>query len=210
MAEKEGLTIDGLESYFHNQETSVKQLIEGATKAQEARLSDWENKLKSYVKIDGGTAKEAEIVKKDDKKAELADSSMLSGIMDLKVMDVPLGQAIAGGFVAILGTELIDGFFVKQTKQVKGFIKLGGAFVAIKYGKKLLGNDGSKVVALLVAFDAIRDLTPIDEWANKLANKISAVVPIGGLGDQKGPPGPQERFNQWKQEQSSYTGMGGK
>jgi len=49
------------------------------------------------------------------------------------------------------------------------------------WGKRILGNVGSKAVALLLAFDGIRDLSPIDSWADQLAEKISGTVTTEGL-----------------------------
>jgi len=49
-----------------------------------------------------------------------------------------------------------------------------------------VGSEGSKIIGLLLAFDAVRDLTPLDTWAAQLANKVSGVIPIGGLADQRG------------------------
>jgi hypothetical protein len=71
---------------------------------------------------------------------------------------------------------------------MKGVTKGVLAVAAYKFGKKipLIGAEGGKVIALLLAFDAIRDITPINTWASKAANKVSGMIPVGGLGDQTG------------------------
>ena len=160
-------------------------------KTVDARLSDvpgaFEKAFAKY-RIDGGPEKTGPVLDKDAKApvAVLADSGPLASVMNLEVWNVPLGQAIVGGGVAILATELIDGMLVKQSKMVKGIIKLGAAGVAVKWGGKYLGSTGSKAVALLMAFDAVRDMTPLDDWMNRIANKLSGVIPTGGMGDQRG------------------------
>ncbi len=116
--------------------------------------------------------------------ANLEESGLLAGIMNFEFMHVPVGQAVAGGFIAVLATELVDGFLSKQSVQMKGGVKLAGAWASVMYGKKVLGPTGSKVVAVLLTFDALRDLTPIDAWAAKLASMLTGVFPMAGLADK--------------------------
>lgn len=124
----------------------------------------------------------------DTEEAELETSAVKSAtksIMDTEVWGIPVGKAALGGFGAIFASELIDGFMTEQSKNVRGIVKLVVAGASAQWGKRWLGA-GAGVLALLLTFDAIRDLTPLDEWANKLANKVSGVIPKGGLGAQTG------------------------
>ncbi len=113
--------------------------------------------------------------------AEMASSGVLGGITGMEVWNIPVGKALVGGFVAVFGTELIDGFMASQSVQARGAAKLVGAGIALKWGRKLLGSDGATAVGLLMAFDGIRDILPIDQYAKSLANKASGVVTQRGL-----------------------------
>ena len=130
---------------------------------------------KPVVKLDAAPKLETEEV------AEMASSGVLGGITGMEVWNIPIGKALVGGFVAVFGTELIDGFMASQSVQVRGAVKLVGAGIALKWGRKLLGTDGATAVGLLMAFDGIRDILPIDQYAKQLANMASGVVTQRGL-----------------------------
>jgi len=140
-------------------------------------------------RVDGIDARLAELGKPDPDPA--ADAVLKKGIFDdfmsFEMWGVPVGQAVGGGFIAIFASELIDGFMKNQQPWQRGLVKLGAAGIAGMWGKRFLGSTGSKAVALLLAFDAIRDLSPIDSWADQLAEKISGTVTTSGLaGSQTG------------------------
>lgn len=121
---------------------------------------------------------------KKDTSAKLAQTKGVVGqIMDFEIMGVPVGQAVVGGFGAVFATEVIDGVLVTQTVQVKGVVKLVAAGATAMWAKPLFGSTGSKVIALLITFDALRDLSPIDMWAKQLAAMISGILPKAGLAD---------------------------
>lgn len=113
--------------------------------------------------------------------APLEAKGWFSGIMDFEFQGIPVGQAAVGGFAAIVVSELIDGFASDMKEWQRGLIKLGVAAVAAKWGGRILGSTGSKAVALLLAFDAIRDLSPIDSWADTIAEKITGKATTAGL-----------------------------
>jgi hypothetical protein len=110
---------------------------------------------------------------------------------NIKIMEVPVVPVAGGMFVSVLATEVIDGFLIESSNTTKGVVKLiaaGGAFWAgKKWGRKvpLLGSTGLKTIALLVGFDGVRSLTPLDSWAEKLANKITGKTPSEGLASHK-------------------------
>jgi hypothetical protein len=111
-----------------------------------------------------------------------------SKLMSMKVAGFQVVPFAVGAFGAVFASELVDGLMVNSSKTTRGIIKGVGAFAAFKWGKKIpfVGSEGSKIIGLLLAFDAVRDLTPLDTWAAQLANKVSGVIPIGGLADQRG------------------------
>lgn len=167
-------------------ELSAKQLTEYFDRVP---TKDSVDNLLSSIK--GIEAKLADVGKPADKmddqdEAELeAKAGFLGGIMDFKIWGVPIGGAAVGGFVSVVATELIDGFMLDSEPWKKGLAKAAVAVVAVKWGKKILGDTGSKTVAALLAFDAIRDMTPIDSWAKDLANKITGNSPAAGLASHK-------------------------
>lgn len=172
------MTVEGLKELFDKQKTDVNSLVE-------ARLSDWKKDLASYS-IDGGKEKPYEILKKDEKTKEVAIVGE-SGAMNFQIMNVPVIPVAGGMFAAVLATELVDGFMASSGSAARGGVKLAAAagafFASNKWGEKVpvLGKTGLKVIALMVAFDGLRDLIPIDTFAQKIASKISGKTTTAGL-----------------------------
>lgn len=123
----------------------------------------------------------------DDKTAKLEASGVagtVGQVSGFEVWGIPVGQAAVGGFIAVMATELVDGFMSTQSVQMRGAVKLVTAGALVKWGGKFIGSTTGKAVALLMAFDAIRDLTPIDSWAANLASKVTKKTPAAGLADK--------------------------
>lgn len=116
-----------------------------------------------------------------DPEATLERAGFLDQIMKFELGGIPVGQAVVGGFVAIFASELVDGFLSNWQPWQRGLAKLGAAFVAGMWGKRLLGNTGAAAVVLLLTFDAVRDFTPIDSWADQLAERVTGTVTTAGL-----------------------------
>ena len=74
---------------------------------------------------------------------------------------------------------------IKQQDWMKGVVKLVGAGAAVKWGDRVFGSTGSKALAILLAYDGIRSLIPIDAWSKKAADTVTGMVPMGGLGGYK-------------------------
>lgn len=111
-----------------------------------------------------------------------AKVEQLAGVTEFEPWDIPIGKALIGGFVAVVGSELIDGFLKDQGNMVLGGVKLAAAGAVIRWGKGLLGKGGATAVALLLAYDGIRHIIPIDQYAHRLASGVSGVVTTRGLG----------------------------
>jgi hypothetical protein len=134
----------------------------------------------------------AEVIKKPS--SAPADEVKLeeAGVMSMKVAGLPVVGFAVGAFGAVFASELVDGLMSTQTKTTRGLVKAGSAFVIWKWGNKIpligkmMNGTGKNIFAVLLAFDAVRDLTPLDSWAASAANKISGLIPTGGLADQKG------------------------
>ncbi len=165
---------DSMKGFAGTLEATVAQIPEAIRKALDGPI---ENLTAAQVREQ--EAKTALAKAAGDKAAEL---EQLGGIMEMEVWDIPVGKALIGGFIAVVGSELVDGFLAKQSITVRGVAKLVGAGVAIKWGGRMLGKHGAAAVAILLAYDGLRDILPIDQYAHRLASGVSGVVTQRGLG----------------------------
>ncbi len=161
---------------------AIDKGIAGVGTKLETQLAEFNESAKKILVVKPEDIETAEEVKAKDK----AEMEQLGGITKLEVWDIPLGQALVGGFTAVVASELIDGFLAAQSSTIKGFVKLVGAGVAVKWGSRLLGSTGAKAVAILLAYDGLRMIIPMDEWANRLATGVSGIMPGKGLGGKAG------------------------
>lgn len=172
--------------------TQVNTSLTEFTGTMEAKLSEIPDAIKKAFEPD--EVKSAAEVKAEDAKKEDAEleKGPLAGVIDMEVWDIPIGKALVGGFTAVLASELIDGFLASQGNMVLGLVKLIGAGAAFKWGQGLLGKGGAGALALLLAYDGIRHILPIDQWASRLATGVSGIATTRGLGGNKDtviPPG---------------------
>jgi hypothetical protein len=201
------VSVVNLEALFDRQKDEVKNAVN-------AQLSDWGNGFKAAFMVNGkGPAKEADILPKEEPKAELGESvsTTVSKVTGFEIYGVPVGGAIAGGFVAIFATELVDGYLKNQSAMVRGAVKVVGAGAIAKFLPKYLGKDLCYAVALLMAFDGFKnDIMPgLFGYATTWANKLAGTTTTAGLGYTGGPakladkekPAPQT-------SRSPYAGTG--
>lgn len=163
---------DGIKSFAEiggKFEAQLAEFNETAKKVLEPRPED----IKSAAELEA------------ENKANLEQAGVMAGITKLEIWDIPVGQALIGGFTAVFASEVIDGFLAAQSDMIKGIVKLAGAGVAIKWGGRLLGSTGSKALGILLAYDGLRMIIPIDRWAKRGATALSGVLPAGGLGGYK-------------------------
>lgn len=171
--------LEAMETGFANMGSKLEaQIAELNETAKKVLVSPDDVKKSEEVK-----AEEARKLVED--KAKLEQRGAVAGITSFEVWDIPVGEALVGGFSAVFASELIDGFLMKQGDWMKGIVKLAGAGVAVKWGPRLLGSTGSKAMALLLAYDGIRSLVPIDTWARRGATTVTGMIPGGGLGGFK-------------------------
>lgn len=157
-------------------EADVKALIDGIDEGVGKRLDTFGS---------GFDAKLAEIEEKLTPKAEdpgPAPEKAMEGITKMEFWDIPIGQALVGGFSAVVASELVDGFFAAQQPMTLGVIKLAGAGVLAKWGDRLLGSTGSKAAAIILAYDGIRQIIPLDEWAGRLTGAVTTRTGAGLAG----------------------------
>ncbi len=117
-----------------------------------------------------------------EKEANLEDAGRaVKGITGFEIWNIPIGQAVIGGFVAVLGTELIDGFMARYSPMVRGITELALAGGLVAFGSRFMGRTLTGAAALLIAFDGLRKIFPVDTFAQGIASKISGATPTAGL-----------------------------
>ena len=143
-----------------------------------ATMEDIQKMLKPEVK-------EAEVVEKEEiAEHERTVGTMLDQVVGFEIAGIQVGKAVGGGFTAIFTSELVDGFAINQSANTRGFIKLAVGWGMVAFASRWLGKSFTGATALLLTFDAIRDLTPLDSWASQLADRITGQQPAAGLRGQ--------------------------
>ena len=171
---------------------------ENETKEAIAHLSDSQTLIQKQLD---------EILKEKTAKAEDSGiAAAVNKVTDFEFQGIPIGAAVVGGAVAVFATEVIDGFMHNQSAQVRGMVKLAGAAGVMMIGKKFIGTKAAGAVALLMAFDAIKnDLLPQPfAMVTSGANKLTGVVTTNGLGWTGGAP-PKLNQNGVNQAQAILT-----
>lgn len=156
--------------------TGVSERLDTFNSTFDAKLAEIEDKL---------TPKVEDPEPESTEDAELEQGKAVEGLSKMEIWDIPVGQALVGGFTAVMASELVDGFLKNQQPITLGVVKLVAAGVMVKWGKRLLGPTGSKAAAIILAYDGIRQVLPIDEWANKLVGGVTTLTG-GGLAGKAG------------------------
>lgn len=147
-----------------------------------------------------------------------AQAGILDRAMQFEILGIPLGKAAVGGFSAMLVSEIVDGVVggaaTAETLRKRGIVKLVVAGVNARWGARMLGSQAAQIVTLLLTFDAIRDITPIDDWARRASSAISGVLPSAGLaGAPDQPPAPPAPSRVEREAETIagnyYAGLGG-
>lgn len=108
------------------------------------------------------------------RQAEFEQNQLLGGLAKLEVFGVPVGNALGGGTMALLTSEVLEAALPDNSNNItRGLIKLlaGGAMVQFMSG--FVGKGLSRTAATFLAFDATRDLIPLDQWITKLINAVT-------------------------------------
>jgi hypothetical protein len=189
----------------------TQTLIEGINKGVGERLDTFNSDMTS--KFDAKLAEIDERIKPPEvedngEDAEVAKEGAVEGIAKMKVWDVPLGEGLLGGGMAVFASELVDGFFASQSSTTLGFIKLVASGVIVKWGGKLLGSTGSKAAAVILAYDGIRQIVPLDEWVGNLVGGITDRTG-GGLAGKAGMNPPVTRVVPTAPSGDYYAGLWG-
>lgn len=123
---------------------------------------------------------------------------ILGGIEGIEVFGVPVGQALAGGTIALLASELVDGVIggtnlPGNDNVTGGLVKLAaGAVIAQSLGG-FIGRSAANTAATFIAFDAMREILPLDNLIRDLLGAFGG----GGNGSaaQRAAPAAQGALN---------------
>lgn len=143
---------------------------------------------------------------KKDEDAKLGQGKAMENVAKMEFWDIPVGQALIGGFSAVFASELVDGFFATQQPMTLGVIKLAGAGILAKWGGRLLGSTGSKAAAIILAYDGVRQIIPLDEWAGRLTGAVTTRTG-GGLAGKAGMA--KKKVVVPPRSRDYYAGLGG-
>ncbi|MBN1370171.1 MAG: hypothetical protein JW954_08060 [Dehalococcoidaceae bacterium] len=110
----------------------------------------------------------------DKLELNMKQNHLLGGLARLEIFGVPVGSALGGGTVALLTSEILEAALPDNSSNItRGLLKLlaGGAMVQFMSG--LVGKGLSRTAATFLAFDATRDLIPLDQWIRNLINTVA-------------------------------------
>jgi hypothetical protein len=110
----------------------------------------------------------------NDLELDMRQTHLFGGLAKLEVFGVPVGSALGGGTVALLTSEILEATLPDNSSNItRGLLKLlaGGAMVQFMSG--LVGKGLSRTAATFLAFDATRDLIPLDQWIRNLINTVT-------------------------------------
>jgi hypothetical protein len=125
-----------------------------------------------------------------DPKLELHQRGILSNFGGLRFGNIPVGDALIGGTAASLVSELTDAFTPKDNTIVSALIKIVGGNLLAGAFSGILGNNATSAARLLVTYDGLRDIIPLDGWIREILDPIKKAVPVkpNGVVGQSQPP----------------------
>lgn len=109
----------------------------------------------------------------EGEKAPLGQQGFISGLSDFRIAGVPIGLGLVGGTAATLISEVVEGLVPAERGDVlAAVVKLaaGGALAGPLSG--FLGRQAAEVAMTFLAFDAARDLIPLDDWVRNLVARF--------------------------------------
>ena len=124
--------------------------------------------------------------------ADMEKAGMLDSVESNKVLGIPLGDAVVGGGLALILSDLVTAVLNPTSLGVPaGATQLVLAWLVANYGKKWLGQSTANLSAAFLAFEGIRDIIPIDTWLTKALSRIKGFIPSANT-SQDHPPAPQQ------------------
>lgn len=109
---------------------------------------------------------------------------------------IPWGSALFGGFIGLVGTEIIDGFMPALDPESGNLnpgnplLKIAGAWVGVQFVSQFAGKTAGNITAAVFLVAAARVVLPFDEWVARLRDLIL----------QKSTPTAQSNLNNGERE----------
>ena len=106
-------------------------------------------------------------------------SGIANKIRDIQILGIPFGEGVIGFGSALVISELTDGLITpKLPSNVPVVaIKVGEAYAMSRWGHKVIGGGGARMATVVLSYDALRTIVPIDDWIKNAIAKIT-----GGIG----------------------------
>lgn len=110
---------------------------------------------------------------------ELGQLDIARQISNIEIGGVDAGTAVLGGTVALLVSEVTDGFMRRSgglgsngatTRVVVKFVE---AWAILQFGSQWIGKPAAELGAAFLAFDGLRAAVPIDDWIRRVTRAIS-------------------------------------
>ena len=149
--------------------TDVKEGASAFTKG----LADNRSALEKVVADFREAIPKPKAEEKDDKAkggtADVEEARALSGFTEMEVFGLPVGKALIGGASAVAVGELVDmlmaRFMPNGGTWVSALGKGAAAWLATsRWVTNIIGKPAGTVAAVLLTYDAIRDIVPFDTW----------------------------------------------
>lgn len=104
--------------------------------------------------------------------AQMEQARILGGIENIQVFGIPVGTALLGGTTAFLVSEILDGV-IDQGSTTAGLVKLAASGAIIPVFGGMFGREATRSAAMFLAYDAFRNLLPIDDWIGDLVGNLT-------------------------------------
>ena len=125
------------------------------------------------------------VVTDQPKEIALEQRGLLGGIDRFSIGDVKVGHALLGGATATVISEIISGVApglgggAISGNIVAGVLKIGAAGLFGRALSGVVGKQSADAAMLFLAYDAMRDIIPIDVWINQLLGRAGMAASQG-------------------------------
>jgi len=107
-------------------------------------------------------------------------TSIANKVRDIQILGIPFGEAVVGFGSALVVSELTDGLITPKlpTNVPAVAIKVGEAYAMSRWGHKIIGNGGARMATVVLGYDALRTVIPLDDWIRNAIAKITGMLPL--------------------------------
>jgi len=103
---------------------------------------------------------------------------ILSGVAEMKIAEVPVGAAVAGGLIAGIADGILSLIPVKVPEIIaRGF----AAWAVTRWGPRFFGKYPAEVAGLFLAYDAMQSLFDFRGMIRGMFKKVT----VAGLGEEE-------------------------